>query len=223
MQQSGVPNFAGARLSLPTSLNISAWQRRLINYQDNIICNFLEFGWPVGYTKQTLPVTQVRNHNSALQFPDAVMDYINTEIALEALMGPFDTPPFSPVTSPLQTVPKKGTSKRRIVLDLSFPAGFSVNDGIPPNWYMGQPLQLTYPSVDDLAALIVQHGRGCHMFKADLKRAYRQLPVCPLDYALLGFSWQGHFYTDLRIPFGIRTGAMTCQGQPMQWLTCIRT
>ena len=43
------------------------------------------------------------------------------------------------------------------------------------------------------------------MMKRDLKSAFRHIPVSPADYWLLIFEWQGKFYMDLFLPFGLRT------------------
>ena len=59
---------------------------------------------------------------------------------------------------------------------------------------------------DRVAAL----SSGCLLFKRDLKRAYRQFPVDPCDYPLLGYYWNGHFYFDVVLPMGLRTAAMAC-------------
>ena len=76
---------------------------------------------------------------------------------------------------------------------------------------MGEPVTLTYPTVDDIADRIVQLGTGCLLFKRDLKRAYGQLPVDPFDYPLLGYSWRDSLYFDVRLPMGLRSAAMACQ------------
>ena len=105
----------------------------------------------------------------------------------------------------------KGTEERRVVCDLSFPLGKSVNDGIPCGIYLGEESQITYPKVDNLVSIINKHGQGCLMWKRDLKSAYRQLPVDPDDYHLLAYTWRGHIYLDLAIPFGLRTGSLAMQ------------
>ncbi len=46
-------------------------------------------------------------------------------------------------------------------MDLSFPAGKSVNDMINPSKYLGKASQLKYPSVDDLVELVKNKGKGC--------------------------------------------------------------
>ena len=77
--------------------------------------------------------------------------------------------------SPLNSVPKPDSDERRFILDLSWPAGSSVNDGISKDLFLGEPVSLTYPTVDDIADRIIQLGPGCLLFKRDLKRAYCQL------------------------------------------------
>jgi hypothetical protein len=87
----------------------------------------------------------------------------------------------------LNSVPK-GVSERRVILDLSWPAGSSVNDGISSKQFLGAEFDLVYPTVDDIASLII--GSNCLLFKRDLKRAYRQFPIDPGDYHFLGYLWR---------------------------------
>ena len=60
--------------------------------------------------------------------------------------------------------------------------------------------------VDRLTSL----GKGCHMLKVDLSRAFRQLKVDPADYPLLCLKWQDAYYLDRAYAFGHRTGSMGC-------------
>ena len=87
----------------PSRLNIPVWRALLQDYEDSVICDFLEFGWPLGYTNQTLPVFDLRIHRGALNFPSAVQEYLSSEISLGRVAGPFDAPPFPDgfVVSPL--------------------------------------------------------------------------------------------------------------------------
>ncbi|KAI8490612.1 cytoplasmic pattern recognition receptor signaling pathway in response to virus [Branchiostoma belcheri] len=88
--------------------------------------------------------------------------------------------------------------QRRIVLDLSFPPGRSGNSGIRADFYMDEPYKLQLPGYDAFERLIRSKGPGCLMFKRDLSRAYRQIPVAPHDYDRLGFRWDGKYYFDVR-------------------------
>ena len=72
---------------------------------------------------------EVKNHYSALQYQSAVNRYLDKERALGAILGPVrDRDKYLIHCSPLLTRPKDNNSKRRAILDLSFPPGQSVND-----------------------------------------------------------------------------------------------
>ena len=158
-------------------------------------------------------ISTMCNHPSALAFPYCVRHYIQTELSFGVIAGPFLTNPLQKplVNSPLQTVPKRGSSKRRVVLDLSFPPTFPVNSGIPFNTYLDSPLNVQLLGIDHLCQFILAKGRGCCVYKNDLQRTYRQFPINPKDYYLLGFTFDNHIYFDTQCPFGLRTLAMICQ------------
>lgn len=135
------------------------------------------------------------------------------ELASAAIVGPFSSNPFNTacVISPLLCVPKRDSLTPRVVHDLSFPEGFSVNNFIPKEQYLGEEYHLRLPGVDRLIEFILLKGSGCHIFKLDLRRAYRQIPVDPADSHLLGFSVDGMFYFHLVMPFGLRSATLCCQ------------
>ena len=208
----GKPNMFGCKIPLPSGLNIPAWRHLLQDYHDQQLLDCLEFGFPIGYSERTWPTVCNINHSSALAFPKDVEQYIDTEIMQGAMLGPFNHAPFRVGlhTSPLMTRPKK-QSHRRVIMDLSWPAGASVNSGIPKETYLGVPYKLRYPSVDDMVQLIRQYGVGSLLFVADIKRAYRNLRCDPLDWPLTGLMWDNKLYVDTSIAFGLRTGAYFCQ------------
>lgn len=211
---SGLYNFQSARIPIVSDLNINFWRSRLADYDDTVVCEYLEFGWPINYCANIQPISAKHNHSSATNFPEAIEDYIRTELKHRAIIGPFDNSPFDSLTiNALHTVPKKGSdeSVRRIVLDLSYPREGSVNAGIPGESYLDEDFELQYPSVDTLAALLINVGANSFMYKRDLSRAYRQLPVDPSDYQRLGFKWNNKIYFDTFLPFGLRTAAQACQ------------
>ncbi|VDI35777.1 Hypothetical predicted protein [Mytilus galloprovincialis] len=65
--------------------------------------------------------------------------------------------------------------------------------------------------VDSLVELIRRKGSGSLCFKRDLKRAYRQIPICPGDWHLVGFSWENHIFFDRVLSMGLRSAAYICQ------------
>lgn len=71
-------------------------------------------------------------HAGATNYPDELAIYLDTELARHSVAEPFPSPPFPERTavSPLNSAPKKDSSERRIILDLSWPLNTSVNAGI---------------------------------------------------------------------------------------------
>ena len=79
-------------------------------------------------------------------FPEFINSYLKKECDNT---GPFETNPLSSpiVVSPLNSVPKSVTDDRRVIVDLSWPHGRAVNDGISKNFYLGEEFELHYTSV----------------------------------------------------------------------------
>lgn len=88
----------------------------------------------------------------------------------------------------------------RLILDLSFPFGNSVNDGINKDDF-----SLAYSKVSDAIALIVKTAEGELIEKVDNKSAYRKIPVHPHDRHLLGMYWRNNYNADLILHFGLRS------------------
>ena len=121
------------------------------------------------------PLFALRNHRGTLNFPAAVEAYLTSEDYLGRVAGPFDALPVDDAffSSLPTSVPKRDSSERRVIVDLSWPCGRSVNDGIPRNSFFGDPVDLTYPIIDDIVDAVVSLGRGCLLYKRDLRKAYR--------------------------------------------------
>ena len=90
-----------------------------------------------------------------------------------------------------------------------------MNDGISPEWS-----SLRYTTVDHLSALILQEGKGAFLVKADIKEAYRMIPVHPHDQSLLGVEWEGAVFIDLVLPFGLRSAPkiFSAVADALQWI-----
>ena len=144
------------------------------------------------------PDTKATNHSSATNFPQHVDKFIRTELEHQAIMGSFEHSPFSPWyrTNPLMTRPKRDSQDRRVILDLSYPEGASVNAQIPCQSLLNATFKLRLPTPKQLADRIMTLGPGCHLFKIDHSRAYRQLRSDPRDWPFLGISWVGGQYVD---------------------------
>lgn len=193
-----LPNFLGAKRTVPSELNLMQWEIELETYHDKEICHFLRCGWPVGYHLDKPPTSVQENHASARMHDLHVKHYIETELSHNAIVGPFVSSPFQPWTklSPLMTRPKRESEKRRVIVDMSYPDGQAVNDGINISSIYGRDTTYTLPSVRDLTSLIQKAPSTAWLGKADLARAYRQLRVDPIDTPLLGFKVDDGTYLD---------------------------
>ena len=126
------------------------------------------------------------------------MQKVNQEIQAGRFAGPFSHPPFPDLhCSPLGLVPKKEPHEFRLIHHLSAPHGRSINQGIAK-----EDATVQYSTFDDAVRLIQVGGRGVLMAKADIKSAFRLLPVRPEDYPLLGFQIGSQFFFDKALPMG---------------------
>ena len=122
---------------------------------------------------------------------------IEKEIALKRVAGPFISKPMNNLhLSPLGLVPKRD-GKFRLIHNLSYPEGNSVNDGIPPEFS-----KVSYQTLDDAIRVIRKLGRGSLIAKADIQDAFRLIPIRPKDHHLLGFTFDDKFFYDLCLPMG---------------------
>ena len=74
--------------------------------------------------------------------------------------------------------------------------------------------------LDDCIAIICSLGPNCLIAKADIKDAFRIIPIHPNDYGLLGFTWQNKCYHDRCLPMGCSTSCQTFESfsSALQWI-----
>ena len=69
--------------------------------------------------------------------------------------GPFLVDPIPHChKSPLMTREKPHSDHRRVIVDLSWPKGFSVNSGVDKDSYLGTEFVLSLPTIDDITACV---------------------------------------------------------------------
>ncbi len=212
----GKPNYLEARIPHQHGLNMKAWRHYAAktNLPDKTLCDFLEYGFPSGYCKDTPPVSTHKNHSSALQYKDHVSKYLSDEVSHGAMLGPYSSLPFAPwcqVNPMLSNEKTTSSGKRRTVIDLSFPENDSVNDGILKDSFLGYEYALRLPQSKTLVSMILRCGPGAYLYGTDVKRAYRQLRLDFLELPLFTVQWEGLYYTDVAPAFGLRTSAVYCQ------------
>ena len=211
---SGLPNYECCKITVcqPT-LNLALWRKKLAGYKDFAVCDLLQYGFPLDFDRsKVVAASTSRNHKGAREFPQFIKKYFARECAANRVAGPFQRNPLSIdlVVSPMNTVPKDSSDERRVIVDLSWPKGASVNDGISKDVYLGEEINLHYASVEQVCAMVNEIGPGAVIYKRDLRHAYRQVAVDPRDYRYLGYFWEDMFYFDTVLAMGQRNAAMAC-------------
>ena len=222
-----MPNYMKCRIPVQSGLNIKAWRAYLSKYWDQQLCDLLEFGFPLDFDRNCNLNSTEMNHFSAMQNPQHISQFIQEKLAYNAMLGPFDSKPIHMHVSPLLARDKQNSSSKRTIMDLSWPKGASVNDGVQKNTYLGTEYDLHYPSVDIITNSLRNLGTSAQIYKIDISRAFRHIKIDPADIDLLGLqissSWINRwllgsgtdllFFRDVQMPFTIlwlKMGSLIC-------------
>lgn len=189
-----------------TPLDADAWAVALADHPDKAYVSFiargLREGFRVGFQWGAPLRSATANMPSSLLQPDVIEEYISKELSRGRMIGPLPLTWKSSIhVNRVGLVPKGHVpGKFRLITDLSFPHGASVNDGIS-----SELVSLSYIAVDDVAAIVQVLGRGSLLAKMDIESAYRLVPVHPQDRVLQGIEWDGKVFVDPCLPFGLRS------------------
>ena len=190
-----------------TPLNSEAWKACLSTHPDRAFAQYvvqgLVEGFRIGFNRTHLLKSAKRNMISASEHPDVILKYLKTEEEAGRVLGPFEPNELGPPAhiSPIGIIPKRHQENAwRLIVDMSSPEGFSINDGIAPSMS-----SLEYIRIQDVIRQIILLGPNTQLAKIDIKSAYRVCPVHPDDRLLLGMSFQGKVYIDTALPFGMRS------------------
>ena len=69
---SGLPNIWGCRIPVYSRLNIPFFRSLLKNYWDSNLCEFLEFGFPIGLVRDVNALAN-QNHKGAEEYPTDIV------------------------------------------------------------------------------------------------------------------------------------------------------
>ena len=169
------------------------------------ILRAIEFGAPVDFEGDRTVQRQQRNHPIDAAHLQKVRDVIASDVKEGKKAGPLPLSPWPIVNgfplcaSPIGAVPKKNSTKVRVIHDLSAPkGGDSINGGILDG-------SLDISSFGHAARAVRRFGRRSWLIKLDVEAAYKQVPVQPGDWHLLGFEFEGKLYYERVLPFGLRS------------------
>lgn len=162
-------------------------------------------GFHTGVRMTELDSYETKNLLSARDNPDSVCAMISEETQKGYLLGPFETPPFSPYrVSPVGIAEHKYSRKKRLIVDLSSPHENACNPSIN-DLISKEECKLTYVKLDDAIQIILKLGQGSWLCKVDVKDAFKQIPIHPSLWHLHGIKWNSLYYFYTRLVFGSRS------------------
>ena len=164
----------------------------------NLVLDDLKKGADIGCFGDPRGPTHSKNAASCWEFADRITDAIAGWVDKRFVAGPFtaeEVPTDAKVNGIMCRPKPNGTV--RVILNLSAPAGMSVNDGINSNDF---PTSMS--STSKWVECLNMAGRGALMTKIDWSDAYKHLHVRPEDLHLQWFSWLGKYFVELCLVFG---------------------
>lgn len=196
-----------AACSVTTPLIYFTWRHLLNNFPIPEVAHFflrgITSGFHIGFDYCATQLKSAsKNLQSAVEHPKVVQEYLQTEVTERRVAGPFPKGliPAAHI-SRFGVIPKAHKPDSwRLIVDLSYPRGRSVNDGVPK-----ELCSMQYITVDDAVHKILSLGHGALLAKIDIKSAFRLVPVHPTDRHLLAMEWNNQVYVDTCLPFGLRS------------------
>ena len=151
VKSTGRSNFLQACVPVNSQLKIEAWEQELTEYWYQQLLELIKFGFPLDLNRDChLDCKFSGNHSSANGFPQDIEAYITEELSHGAILGPFEHNPIeNGHTSPFMTRHKPNSERQRVIVDLSWPQGVSVNTGFDKMLYLESEFYLTFSTVDD--------------------------------------------------------------------------
>lgn len=155
-------------------------------------------GFSLGH-QGSLSVTDPPNDASITANHQAAVELLQTEVDASRLVGPFPHPPFPSFhVSPIKLAPKPGSTKFRLIHNLSYPySDQSINSSIPESLKSVQ-----YATVRDAIQKIIRLPKPVFTAKTDIHHAYKIIPISPADFYKLGMKFDDQYYFDRTLPFG---------------------
>jgi hypothetical protein len=195
----------------PFMQHVPTWERLLKDYSDkSFIIDGIINGVNIGY-KGPRQFRVDKNWPSTYKNIKAVTDNIETDLRRGRMLGPYVMAPYKNfVGSPMGAFEKKRSSgKFRVIHDLSWPPGRSINDHIAR-----EDFALNYITIGHIVQSVKKCGSSAFIAKIDLADAFKQILVRPQDWELLGMSLEktdqyGRIYTSYYVQtvlcFGLRS------------------
>ena len=207
-------NFVTANYVPVTPVKHTNLNKLLSQHPDKILVKYLAQGFSSGFSlcyEGPYIDREADNLKSARDNLPILWQKIWKEVSLGRMVGLFLNKPWKKmIISLVGLVHKSGLAEPlnspsawRLIHDLSFPWGESVNSFISK-----ENASLTYKSFDKALDIVRSFGRGCWLVKSDLSSAFKRIPMDFKSLPLLGIKLDGQYYYDQMLPFGSKS---SCQ------------
>lgn len=188
-------------------LNIAKFTKGLHSCPDLCLKGFvlkgLAIGFPIGINNVNRSFSHnIRNVTNNWQEKCAVINDLIKELKLGRVYCVTKQPNC---VNPIRVIPKD-ENKFRLIRNLSFPEGASLNDAI-----VEEAKTVKFPTHAQIAQRICKEGRGCYIARQDLRDAYRQLKMRQSDTKFLGYKYLGRYLIDNYLVFGLSSACRTFQ------------
>ena len=202
------------------------WQPHGRLHQAADLVRDMVIGFPLRFQGDRDESVDADNGHSYEHNPQEAAAGVASELAKGNLAGPFTEPPLKGFRVTPRSLKDEGEKFRHITMG-NQPLGNCVNDGIPK----AEMIQLARgQDIDRRIRQCYQQTGQVWMAKADIKSAYRTMPVRPSDWHLQGLKQGGKYYIDKKMSFGCRSAvdqwlrfanalawAMARQGIHVEW------
>ena len=162
------------------------------------VCKDLSNGADIGCVGAARAGTRSKNAVGCKDYPEQISEAVAGWVLKGFAAGPFlenEVPSGAKINSVMCRPKPNGAV--RVILNLSAPAGVSVNDGIDTSLF---PAVMS--STAKWIVVLNKAGRGALMTKVDWADAYKHITVREADRNLQWFQWLDRYFVELCLVFG---------------------
>ena len=167
LNQLGKFNFCSLKVRTNCNWDLDKLENWLFDYEDKMLVNYLRYGFAISHFDLKGSKSIPKNWPGAVANKTSLANYFQVELKNKAVMGLFEENPFNcnAFYSPLNTRDKKDSMEKKIIFNMSFPKGNSINDRTKKDQYLDEKISLKYPTVDNLVEIVRNKGCGCMLLK----------------------------------------------------------
>lgn len=167
----------------------------------------LTLGFPIGNLRPLSSSFVPPNHHNISDYHDAIHEYINDELRLRRVSGPFTSEQLFSKIGPFRSSPFQIVIKLlsvllprfvSVVIYLTKDLHISINDQISSDDFPTR-----WGSAEITASIIAWAPPGTQAASLDIEAAYRSIPILPDHKRFLVVMFNDQLFLDHVLPFGL--------------------